>query len=413
MSNTKNTLNPAQASERIVAIDIIRGIALFGVLLINFPFFSGAGILSRLEQPLYQGNISLLVSKLATVLVNAKSFACFSMLFGIGLFIQFERADKRGLRPAAFAIRRLGGLFLIGLAHATFCWWGDVLTKYAIGGFVLILFLRAKPKMLLIAAASFLLLTECLPFLMEKSPMVFPLAAIDSAYGHQGWVECLRLNVGMLSPRSFLANELPTVTTSLAFFFVGATLWKLGLVSNPAGHATTLRRIFHSTMWFGLITNAILFTPIRIIPEAWTIFAHGIPWGLFCNISILAMTVGYFSGLLCILGSEKWLRRMTLLAPVGRMALTNYLAQSIVLVFAFSHYGLGLWGRISPSVAWPLIIAFYAIEVAWSNWWLANFKFGPAEWIWRSMTYGKLQPMIKETKRTHISEEGVFNPARG
>ena len=176
--------------------------ALFGVLLMNFSDFSGADAMEALGRPLLYGKMDTLLKATFSILVHGKAMGCFAMLFGIGLFIQFERASARGIRPIPFAVRRLGSLFLIGVAHYICIWDGDILAFYALVGFSLLFFLNAKPRIYLLAIGAFLTYSELIPAIVSHlhldprlnhrfwSESIF--RSGYAIYGNQAWVACVK-----------------------------------------------------------------------------------------------------------------------------------------------------------------------------------------------------------------------------
>jgi uncharacterized protein len=413
-------LNPVGSSERIVPIDIIRAMALFGVLLMNLPTFSGLQALERLGTPAFHGRLDLIMNSVFEILVHGKAMACFAMLFGVGLFIQFERAQARGIRPVSFALRRLGALLLIGAFHFTVIWNGDILLDYALVGFTLLLFLKAKPRTYVLAAVGIFIISDLIPFLVNICHLdprwsVFgwtkPIAKeADAICGHQGWVQCLAWRASLWKPFYQVAKRLDSVTYILPFFLMGSLLWRMGLPKHPEKHKKALTQIFHSTFWCGLILCFLATDPLHIIPESWKKIGNETPWLVLGDIGTFLLAAGYFSGLLRLLSNLEWSKRMAILAPMGRMALTNYLSQSLIFTWVFYHHGLGLWGRVRPSIGFLMVIVFYGFQVLLSRWWLDRFRFGPAEWLWRSMTYGQWQPfriVRMNSPNIAVSDSGV------
>ena len=401
-------VNPTQANERIIALDIIRAMALFGVLLMNFPDLSGADAMEALGRPLLQGNVVRLLNGAFSILVHGKAMGCFAMLFGIGLFIQFERASARGVRPIPFAVRRLGSLLLIGVVHYICIWDGDILAFYALVGLSLLFFLKAKPKTYLLAIIIFTVYTELIPIIVSRlhldprlnhrfwNESIF--RSGYAIYGNQAWVACAKWRASHWQSLYLVSQCVFVVPVILPYFLSGALFWTLGLPKAPLVHAATLKRMFHGTLWLGLAFCLARVDPFNLFPKIWKDAYAGIPWRLMGLFGNYALAVGYFTGLLRLLADPKWLRRFQGFAPMGRMALTNYLCQSMVFTWVFYHQGFGLWGKVGSSLALVIIVAFYSLQIAWSHWWLARFKFGPAEWLWRSMTYGQLQPFRLQAK---------------
>lgn len=393
---------PVRESDRIASLDIIRAIALFGVMWMNFPTFSGLQALEALGRAVPGGTMDAWVKGFGAVLAQTKAASCFALLFGIGLFIQFERAEIRGVSPSLFAFRRLGSLFLIGLAHWVLIWDGDILTTYALVGCLLPFLLRARPRIFLMAALmAFVLANAWFPV---SKALHFPASldyaeterrmapTMDALLGHGGWWQSTLWRLSTWRTLYPMSVFLPMIPWVLPSFLVGALLWSQGIVRNPDVHRHFLRRLFLLAFCLGLVVNVLTRAPLGLIPGAWKQVGFGLPWNLFRDSGRILLAVGYMSGLLLLLSHDAWKQGLAFLAPMGRMALTNYLSQSLFWTWVFYRHGLGLWGQVQPGMALLLTIGFFTLQAAWSHWWLARFKFGPAEWLWRSMTYGRWQP---------------------
>jgi len=400
MTRLPETSGLRPATERIAALDIVRGLALFGVLQINLISFTGHGYL---EGAYPTGSVGEILTWLRDALINGKAMSCFSMLFGVGLAIQMERAAARGASFGSFALRRLGALASIGATHAILTWNGDILLDYAVIGLVLLPFVKARVRTILVAAfGAFLLDISFRPILeaihaprsllfsywVEQFKWINPLAS--QAYGHGSWVEAARFRAWeWLHPGR--AVHLISIFGCATQFFLGLALWRSKLIQDHAASGPSIRKLFHATFWLGL-TMTLLGAVFQARIGLWR---HG--WRDVARIAsyegpMILLAFGYLMGALLLLQRERWKRLLLYVAPMGRMALTNYLSQSLICTWLFNAYGLGLWGRIPAAVYIPGGIGFYAIQMLWSSWWLTRFRFGPAEWLWRSMTYGTWQP---------------------
>lgn len=409
---------PVSSNERIAALDIVRGLALFGVLQINLVFFSGHIYQEWAGTPYALGWGGLVLTWIRDQLIATKSMFCFSMLFGVGLCIQMERAQARSHAFGTFAIRRLGALALLGVAHATLIWDGDILLPYAVTALFLLPLLRAKTRtVLIVASAAFLVSVNfkaLLGWLHTPDHFYFAywykqatwlMQSANQAYGHGTWMEAAHWRVWEWNHLG-RAIDVLSVFGCLPAFFIGFALWRAGLLRDIAGRTQTIRRIFHIAFWFGLAISIVPIAWLGLIPKAWGQGWRGILLRAVFEAGTIAMALGYFMGILLLLQREWWARLLSVVAPVGRMAMTNYLTQSLVCTWIFNGYGMGLWSKITPSAYILGGIAFYSIQVAWSHWWLTRFKFGPAEWLWRSMSYASLQPFkIKSSALPEVIAE--------
>ena len=393
---------PIPAGDRIQALDVIRGFALLGVLQMNLVYFSGSAYRELADVPFGSGPGGGWLLWLRDWLLAGKSISLFSMLFGIGLAIQMERARARGSSLGWFAIRRLGALWLLGAAHSALIWNGDILHIYALGGLLILPFLGRRPWAPLADAAAVFSLSilrdPLLAILRLPSGFLWStwqdqapwfLARADQAYGAGTWIQACRWRVWEWAAMGpfYLVHYL---LVCVPLFLGGMALWKTGLLRNPGAHLKAIRVGFHLTLWPGL-GLALVFPAMARLGSA----GAGQPGPLALalgDLATYAVAVGYLLGLLLLFQHPRWQVRLGLLAPMGRMALSNYLAQSLICAWVFNSHGLGLWNQVSPAAYTLAGCVLFALQVAWSHWWMARFRFGPAEWFWRVLTYGRFEP---------------------
>lgn len=354
---------PTDRSDRYRTLDVLRGLALFGVLQINLLH----GFRVSLFQHIRSGGADAgWVDTLASVLLEFKAFALFSFLFGVGVALQAERAQARGVDVAVFLVRRFAVLFAFGLCHMLLVWNGDILALYGVCGLLLIPFRRASWRLLLLAGAA----VSVSPYLFSPGMPLPPsgeweahIAAANRIYSGGTYGEILRFRYTE-ALRWILPLLLASLQRTLGLMLLGMGAWRSGLLKSPVEHRTALFGIFAASACLG------------------TVLALG---GLDASIPIAFM---YGSAVFLLLSSSR-APALTALASAGQMALTNYLMQSILFGFVFYSYGLGLFGRLDSPAAAMIGIALYSAQLAFSTWWLRRFRFGPFEWVWRSLTYGR------------------------
>jgi uncharacterized protein len=406
--------NPIQSPERIHALDIIRGFALLGVLQMNLVFFSGTAYRELAEVPFAAGPGGEWLIGIRDWLLAGKSIALFSMLFGVGLSIQMERAMARGAGLGWFALRRLGALLLLGAAHSALIWNGDILHIYALGGLLILPFLGRRPWLPLAGAVAVFALGAVRDPILSALPLppgmlwstwqeraLWMLSQADQAYGAGTWWQACRWRVwewGALGP-FYLVHYL---LGCLPLFLGGMALWRAGILRNPTAHLRAIRLGFHAAFWPGLGLT-LAFPAMARLANAGTGRAGALALALG-DLSAYAVALGYLLGFLLLLQRPGWRAGLGLLAPLGRMALSNYLAQSVICAWAFNSHGLGLWNQVTPTAYTLGGCALFALQAAWSRWWLARFRFGPAEWLWRIASYGRLEPFrIRGGARTEAA----------
>ncbi|WP_265587269.1 DUF418 domain-containing protein [Sphingomicrobium arenosum] len=419
MTEAAMPAGPIDAAKRLVLLDGVRGLALLGILFANMTTFSGWYFMdAEARAALGGGMVDRSLDLLFETLVHGKFYALFSLLFGIGFALQLERIEAKGEGAGRYA-RRLFFLALFGVAHILLIWIGDILLLYALMGLVL-LALRWLPTRALIPAAVICWLVpvgwaawqevagfNVFPLLMPK---VAPLAAaLDVPFGPGGptriwesadlWMQ-LRSHVIDLYLRFVVYLDEMRFTKVLGMFLIGLWVGREGIHRDPAAFAPLLKRVVLVGLALGLPV-AVLKAVLALgwwRPEEWGLVLYASAYSL--SVPLLGLAYAALAALACAKGRERWLR---LFAPMGRMALTNYLAQSVVQAVIFFGYGLGLINQLSLGWHVLLTLAIFAAQVVFSRWWLASHAFGPAEWLWRSLTYGKAQEMRLATGQQAIA----------
>jgi len=385
----------------------VRGFALFGVLMVNLEdWFRAHPYRYTVDPHPWPGAANIAMEHILVLFFENKFFSLFSLLFGIGLGVQMERAEARGARAYRLLLRRLAVLFVIGALHVLLIWMGDILHIYAIGGLALLFFLRRKTKTIAIVCACLFALPVLIGtgmtiarYVQGESGITPPdlaeiRATIDKAvqiYGHGTWLEIARFRV--TDYIDFIGSFLPAIVHAFAMFLIGLAAWKHGILKRPAEHRTALRRtlLFGTLFGFGMVLALHILITIKAEagPLLWMRrFSFG-----FFPAAQTAMALAYGAALVRILERPSVRARLAPLGAMGRMALSNYLLQSLLCSFIFYGFGLGLYDRLGPAAGALIAIAIYSLHIPLSRAWMSRFRFGPVEWLWRSLTYGKAQPM--------------------
>lgn len=364
------TLQPVSRDERIPALDVLRGFALFGVLL-AFTMWS----LGNAPRESYS-KINVVLDTVLSVLVDAKFYTLFAFLFGLGFSIQLQRAHAKGISVVPVYCRRLVALALIGLAHALLLRNGDVLVPYAVMGVFLLILRNASTKTLVIAGIIAVLHPFLIGYAWNLSGIPFPEPPqtnnVSYLADNFAWV------------RFWYATAIIFWPTCLPMFFFGLYLGRQRFFENLESKARTLR----FALVIGFVVSALAFAlrmflasklgPNPFARVLWQIHA----WGLAAS---------YASTVLLLLRTQRGKQLLAPLGVMGRMALTNYLLQALILVPICIAFGL--FDRITPLMAITLTFIVWSLQLAMSIWWMNHFRFGPAEWFWRSVTYRQWQPM--------------------
>ena len=403
---------PISQSERSDILDILRGIALLGICLANYPVIS----LYIFQPPellmnMPTAGIDKWLAYFHFAFVDGKFYSLFSLLFGIGFSIILTRNEIAGRSALPVFYRRLFILSLIGLSHALLIWEGDILLLYALLGMLLPFFRKCSDRTLLVTWVILIL-----------SPLLFDTIKVltggkwnlanaitsqalskDEQFGitqknfgtwlitHDSYVDVLKwCQSGFFWRWEMLigTNRLPKV---FGMFLLGLFVGRRMIYANLGENIGLLRRVQRLSLFIGLpaaLVHAYLELDQKGLPA---------PIGLldtaFYALSVVPMSLFYTCSLCLIYLRPGWRSRLMLFAPVGRMALTNYISQTIIGVLLFWGIGFGLGAR--TGLAWVMLISVivFAVQIVWSRAWLNYFNYGPLEWIWRQLTYGKKLPL--------------------
>jgi uncharacterized protein len=347
--------HPVETSERYQVLDLARGFALYGVLIVNLLYFFRVSLFSHIVG---DGGDAGWIDVLVQRAIEFKAFDLFSLSFGIGVAVQAERARKRGVGVAAFLARRFAILLAFGLVHVTLVANLDILCLYAICGLALIPLILAPWQVLLPLGVVAVLAQNFVP-------IPFPGQAALRAHGVEATL--VYTHAGFADVTAYRWHE--TLTLMLPLFAAvavktyglmlgGMALWKSGVIRDRDRHRRWI--------WIAGAVAAV----------AWLVTREHIP-----------LALAYGAALLAWRPSERSKRWTAWFAAAGRMAFTNYLTQS--LIFAVMFYGFGLMGRMEVAPAAALGTALYGVQVWFSVRWLRTHRFGPFEWVWRSLTYGR------------------------
>jgi len=390
-----STMVPVAPRERVATIDVLRGFALAGVLLANLFWLYSA---RQFEHPADTRLVDRAADLFAVVLVHGKAQTLLTFLFGFGFAVQLIRARARNERVLALYLRRLAVLFCIGALHVTLLWWGDVTWNYALCGFVLLLFLRASNRSRVVWAAI-------LTFIPS---LLFALPSVRGVFIHREWfVGQLHQFLGVLHGPSYRATMAAHVRFALVYispFVLAYFPWLVGrfLLGFVAGTQQWFKDdgahrlgFFRRLLGFGLVcalprSIVVLFGPHG--PHRFGV-AASLALALLDEVGTLGLTGAYVALVVLLMQRPAWRRCLVLMAPAGRMPLTTYLSQSLICTSLFYGWGLGLAGHVSAAGCIGMALVIFAAQVAACHLWLRRFRFGPLEWVWRSLVYLRRQPM--------------------
>ena len=441
MTNLENSFAPIKLTDRIQSLDIMRGIVLFGILLMNI---NGMGLANAYEDPTVSGGSTAwdLYTWIATnMFFEGTMRALFSLLFGVGMFVLLDRLEKKGagIQAANIYFRRLTWMLVFGLIHCYLLLWiGEILYNYALMGFLVFSFRNMAPKKLILIAA-FLFSAGALwnyrdykndvkfveqvalvkTYQSEGKPLTKELKEADEKWQKReserspAAVEEYNTNmrkgyfdvVGFLAPVNLHYNEhFPyryDVWDVLSMMLLGIALYKLNILSAQKSYR------FYGIMALigysiGLAVNYYEVT--MIINSNFSLLGFS-KSNLTYDAGRVPIAMGHIAAimLLCKVPVLKWLK--TRLAAVGKMALSNYITHSVISLFFFTGAGLGMFGKLHRHELLYVVFSIWIFQLIISPIWLKYFQFGPIEWLWRNLSYQKIHPF----RKTKIDQSSLYD----
>jgi uncharacterized protein len=401
---TQNLAEPMALQSRLLNIDIIRGIALLGILLMNIQAFSMN--FSAYSNPTSFGDltgVNFYVYYFSHIFADQKFMTIFSILFGVGIVLMAENIEKKGGNPTKVHYKRMFILALFGLLHAYLLWFGDILFPYALAGMIAYTARKKSVKFLLITA--FLSIGFCSLVMYVISFAIPMMAEADLQNLLAMWAPTQEMIdkdilvnqaswLGQMEHRNFMASKMQTNILFYLFrivglMMIGMALFKLdffGKRFSNKGLVISAVITFALGLYFIITGNQANFDSEWQIDSMMTGIQPNY-WG-----SIL-MAYSYMSLLIVFCRSSACMKLKNLLANVGKMALTNYLSHTMICGFIFYGWGLGYYGSFERLDMLLVVLGVWTFQLFFSSFWMARFQFGPFEWLWRSMTYGKRQPL--------------------
>lgn len=402
---------PARGKDRIELLDGLRGFALLGIFLANLGYFSGWIFLgNEAKEALAGAGGAFSREFLHLALIDGKFYTIFSLLFGIGFAVQLQRLSDRGVDFSGLYLRRMTGLLVIGLVHMLLIWDGDILTLYALCGFLLLALQHWPTVRLLKLGIALIILPVPAYALFWLAGWGSPGAALQE-WGYAVWGNLVGRPVtdadalammrrdglegyldwvlsGPLFRWSFILDSwrIPKV---IGMFLLGVCAGREMMAGRLLSDRGRLRRICVVGFAVGLPANLLL---------AWMgglpfmeVHLRGLAATALYAVGVVPLGLAYASGFALLWNRGE--RYLGVFSPAGRMALTNYLMQSVIGIVIFYGVGFGLAGRLSPAAWIGVGLAAYAGQLAFSRLWLTWFRFGPMEWLWRCATYGRFMPI--------------------
>ena len=410
---------PVPNKERIQFLDILRGVAILFILVANIRILSGEYFIPEWQKAaMNTASLDYIIEILAFIFVDGKFYSVFSILFGIGFAVQYQRMMKYDKVFVPFFRKRMLGLLIIGSVHLFLIWLGDILTLYALLGFTLVWFRHFSDKRLLIWAGILLLMPVVHWLAMHLTDTFYPryffrlhnelvspaMTGMTGAQNNTGYsptnymaISSVKqlLEVNLFMPLRRLGGLLMEgrIFKVLALFLLGIWAGRQILERNILSKTAQLKKVLLIGLLWGVPMNLL---------RTWVDFSDldGALWLLaeyaLNALALTPMAIAYCAAVAIVVTHRpRWLAWF---APVGRTALSNYLFQSLICIFIFYGVGLGYAGTLGYSGILLIALALFAWQIVFSRIWLRYFRFGPVEWIWRQLTYGKLIKLRKPVR---------------
>lgn len=381
---------PLPAHQRTPIIDILRGWALLGVAIGNFTAFYHLGSSPEREED----TLTSVLEYVSQYLFSAKSWTLLSILFGYGFSILIKNiADKTG-NPVAFFLRRMFWLLVLAFVNSIF-FYGDILRDYALLGMLLLLFYRVPTKTVFRTSVLLMLIIPFVSAYVRNLGISYQAEAdaLIPAFHSQNWLDIFWFNlqttffIGIISPQY-------AITVHVAMFacmLLGVVAHRSDFPHRLASDPNLAKQIFRISLALAVALNAALWYLNELEAPLLTYFRFWY-WGIISTMLAIA------SGICWLYNTGRLGFLSMYLQSMGRMTLTNYMAQCILLAVIFSGAGLGIFNTMPYWFYLFLAIGIYAIQMVVSRWWLSNFQYGPIEWLWRKQSYGLGVSSIKREK---------------
>lgn len=437
MKNDQLT-TPTAPHERMVLLDIIRGLALFGILLVNAPSLNSPIGISESDFAFQTNTWDYIVTNFIYLFAADKFYPIFSLLFGLSAMLFMENIAKQGHNPIRLFIRRMVILFFFGVIQAVFIWWGDILIIYAVLGLGLVLFYKLSARLLLMIIYTFFLVLTMIHIGLayyhwhnDYYPDEVMIDTTDESVINEP------NEVGSITEEEEISNfsnedEMDLIYQYGSFMQIMEQrlqdyyLVSLAGILKPVNFANFIRYLTYYFHLFAIFLFGAWLQKKRIfqqIDDNWPIITH---MGLYATvvafithllsahfdffteafypISGLSMGIVYIFIIIFLFHKKNWRKLLVPFAVVGRMSLSNYLMSNFILSLLFYGYGFGLYSKMGPGTQLWITIAIYIGLFLLSTFWLKHYRFGPLEWLWRVLTYGQTVAMKPSTPSIIIGQ---------
>ena len=409
-------LSPVQTKEREIFMDVLRGFAILGIFIANLNGFSWYNEQAQATGPYLLPELDHKMSFLHHMFIEGKFYSIFSLLFGWGIALQIKRGAASGINPMPTIRRRILFMLLLGAVHLLI-WPGDIVFFYALLAFILLPLRKFSNKTLLIAGGILIISPILLYAAKSQWPWLNAPAGLLYQTGQQldtkllgvtseadymamvknaSWWDVLKGNISGFFYRYgylFFVSRIPKV---LGVFLIGYVLGRSDFYKNIGQHKKTVLIIIAAGLLIGLPANYYLARYMTyFMNDYWNLKTKGLYQTIAYALGVVPLALAYIGLFMLSFQTVAGKKILSLLAPVGKMAFSNYIMHSLIGNFVFLGAGLGYMRQVGPVYYTLFGVAVFIIQIILSTIWLKYFNYGPVEWLWRSATYKKWQPMRK------------------
>ncbi|HLP44451.1 MAG TPA: DUF418 domain-containing protein [Candidatus Kapabacteria bacterium] len=404
--NQTHEMKPISVQERFPIIDVLRGVAILCILFLNMLPFSFPDNFHSFYLKMFNGMGDTIIYELVEFFGRGKFYSMLAFLFGLGMAVQVSRSLDTDNKFSWFYSRRLLLLLAIGLFHDLFLWGGIILIIYSTMGFFLLFFKKRQPKTLLTWAVIFFLMPVLINVIFpHKKPA--PPANVNQQqaadletkkvqeaikiYQEGSYGDMFHLRLQKLERTVLITAR--AGWSILALFLLGIWAWQKRIFQDLEKNLKFLKKTWRFSLALGLGGTAIHFLADKLFNPGQSL-AVEIIGGLIQITGTTGLSFFYIISIVFLYRKAAWRKILKPLEATGRMALSNYFLQSLLCTALFYSYGFKLFGKTGPLMAFLLVFPISAVQVLFSAWWIKHFRFGPVEWLWRSLTYGKWQKIV-------------------
>lgn len=403
------TLPSPKLSTRIETIDILRGFTLFGIIIIHMVEQYYAGMMP--EGVANHSPADQIVEGIAAFLIMGKFFMIFSFLFGLSFYLQFSKTDSGFLARFAWRLLLLG---MIGLLHHIH-YRGDILTIYTMLGFLLIIFNRLSDRALLLAG---IILTLNVPTIALRALAAITETDLNNMFNtdqallrqyyhtvkHGSYGEILRANLLDFGSKMVFQIWSGRLFITLGLFLLGVYAGRKEFFRNIESNIPKLKTSMRFSL-FAILAFIGIALVVGVLRLPMSNAVSMLIWGTLFDFFNTALAIIYVGGIILLVRKPSWRKVLYQLYPVGRMGLTTYLMQALFGTLIFFSYGLGLLGELGAGLRVLIAIGLFIVQILFAKMWFRYFEYGPVEWLWRSLTYLKVQPLVSSQLSVESSEK--------